>query len=42
VEFESKPWPTETWDELLDIAFRDRKILSLDHPVLRALCGDRR
>jgi hypothetical protein len=37
---EMPPWPTETWDELLVIAFRGRMIDDLDHPVLRRLRGE--
>lgn len=33
-------WPTETWEELLVIAFRGRMINDLDHPVLRRLRGE--
>ncbi len=37
---EMPPWPTETWEELLAIAFRGRIIDDLDHPVLRRLRGE--
>ena len=33
-------WPAVTMGELLRIAFKDRYILSLDHPVLRRLRGE--
>lgn len=33
-------WPEATLDELVRIAFRDRYITSLDHPVLRRLRGE--
>jgi hypothetical protein len=33
-------WPTMPFKELLRIAFRDRFIDSLDHPVLRRLRGE--
>ena len=34
-------WPDIPFDELLRIAFRDRIINSLDHPILRQLRGER-
>jgi hypothetical protein len=34
------PWPQESWDALLAIAFRDRMIEDLEHPVLRRLRGE--
>jgi hypothetical protein len=33
-------WPSTPFGELLRIAFRDRFISSLDHPVLRRLRGE--
>jgi hypothetical protein len=33
-------WPTETFDELVRIAFRGRYIEDRDHPVLRRLRGE--
>ena len=33
-------WPTESLKELLKIAFRDRLIESVDHPVLKRLRGE--
>jgi hypothetical protein len=33
-------WPTETFPELLRIAFRDRFIDRLDHPVIKQLRGE--
>ena len=40
-EDQSEPdWPTQTFDELLRIAFKDRLIESLDHPVLKRLRGE--
>jgi hypothetical protein len=32
-------WPTETFSELLQIAFKDRLIKSTDHPVIKRLRG---
>jgi hypothetical protein len=33
-------WPDYEFDKLLEIAFRDRLITSLDHPVLKRLRGE--
>jgi len=33
-------WPGETFDQIIKIAFRNRVIDSLDHPVLRRLRGE--
>ena len=33
-------WPSESFEELWRIAFKDRQIDSLDHPVLRKLRGE--
>jgi hypothetical protein len=33
-------WPSETFEELLQIAFRDRIITSVDHPAVRRLRGE--
>ena len=33
-------WPEHSFQELLNIAFKDRRIHSLDHPVLRRLRGE--
>jgi hypothetical protein len=33
-------WPDLTFQEIFDIAIRDRKIDSLDHPVVRQLRGE--
>ena len=33
-------WPDASFKKLLQIAFRDRFIKSLDHPVIRALRGE--
>lgn len=33
-------WPSETFTQLLRVAFRDRHIDSLDHPLLRELRGE--
>lgn len=39
-KFQAQPvWPTESLQELLSIAFRDRVISSLDHPAIRQLRG---
>jgi hypothetical protein len=32
-------WPTETYQELVRIAFRDRLINRADHPVIKRLRG---
>lgn len=32
-------WPTESFDELLELAFRDRIIESEDHPLIQQLLG---
>jgi hypothetical protein len=34
-------WPDQTLDDLIDIAFKGRIIDSIDHPVLKALRGQR-
>ena len=33
-------WPDVTFNELLRIAFRDRLVDRLDHPVIKRLRGD--
>ena len=33
-------WPNKSFQELIDIAFRDRMIDSIDHPVLKRLRGE--
>ena len=33
-------WPTQDFGELLRIAFKDRHIKDLDHPVLQRLRGE--
>jgi hypothetical protein len=33
-------WPSETFEKLIEIAYRDHIIESLDHPVLRRLRGE--
>jgi len=33
-------WPNLTFKELLTIAFRDRLVSSLDHPLVRRYLGD--
>ncbi len=33
-------WPTQPFPELLRLAFRDRVITSLDHPILKRLRGE--
>jgi hypothetical protein len=38
--FEMPPWPSESWQQLLVIAFRDRIIDTFEHPVLRRLRGE--
>jgi hypothetical protein len=32
-------WPEATYQELIKLAFRDRLISSLDHPVIKRLRG---
>ena len=32
-------WPEETFEQLFRLAFRDRVIDSIDHPVIRQLKG---
>jgi hypothetical protein len=39
-QFPDPAWPDLTFQRLLEIAFRDRFIDSLDHPVLRRLRGE--
>ena len=39
-DLEEPEWPDMTFQEILEIAFRDRLIDSLDHPVLRRLRGE--
>ena len=36
----SPEWPEIGFDEMLDLAFKDRVIVSPDHPVIKALLGD--
>jgi len=33
-------WPTEGWEELLELAFKDKIINDRDHPVLQKLRGE--
>ncbi len=33
-------WPTQTFPELLRLAFKDRAITTLDHPILKRLRGE--
>lgn len=33
-------WPEKSYRELLEIAFRDRLIATLEHPVIRELNGE--
>jgi hypothetical protein len=39
-ELPEPSWPAKTFGELLKVAFRDRFIDSLDHPVLKRLRGE--
>ncbi len=39
-EFPDPAWPDVTLDKLLELAFRDRFIEDIDHPVLRRLRGE--
>jgi hypothetical protein len=34
-------WPDETFQQLIDIAFRDKYINRPDHPILRLLRGQK-
>jgi hypothetical protein len=39
-QFEKEPaWPNESDEELIKIAFREKFISSMDHPVIRRLKG---
>jgi hypothetical protein len=33
-------WPEESFKKVIEVAFRDRYIRSLDHPVIRRLRGE--
>jgi hypothetical protein len=33
-------WPDKTFRDLLELAFRDRRIDRADHPVIRELAGE--
>lgn len=38
---ENKPrWPERTFEEIIKIAFKDRYIRTLEHPIVKALRGD--
>jgi len=39
-EFPDPEWPDVTFQKLLEIAFRDRFIRTLDHPVIKKLRGE--
>ena len=39
-DFPEPKWPDTTFQEIFRIAFKDRFISSLDHPVLRRLRGE--
>jgi hypothetical protein len=39
-ELEEPSWPIKTFDELIEIAFKDYFIDSLDHPVVKKLRGE--
>jgi hypothetical protein len=39
-EFPEPQWPEETFDQIVQVAFKQRYIASRDHPVLRALRGE--
>ena len=39
-DFPEPNWPQRTFEEYLDLAFRDRIISDLEHPVLRRLRGE--
>jgi hypothetical protein len=32
-------WPDKTIEELLEVAFRDRVVKSMDHPIVRKYLG---
>jgi hypothetical protein len=38
--FEEPSWPEQTFDQMIESAFTDSVIRTLDHPVIRALQGD--
>ena len=33
-------WPSKTFEQLLEVAFKDRFVRDFDHPVLRQLRGE--
>ena len=33
-------WPEESWEDLIEVAFRGKMIESVDHPVLKRLRGE--
>jgi hypothetical protein len=37
--FPETKWPTQTLDELLEVTFEGRMILTVDHPAMRRLLG---
>ena len=39
-ELAEPAWPAKTFGDLLKVAFRDRFIDSIDHPVLKRLRGE--
>ena len=40
MEIKFPDWPEESWEDLIEIAFRDKMIDSDDHPVLKRLRGE--
>ncbi|MDO6384700.1 hypothetical protein [Uliginosibacterium sp. 31-12] len=38
-ELPEPQWPTESFDELVELAFKDRVITSVDHPLIQQLLG---
>jgi hypothetical protein len=39
-QFDEPNWPTETFSEIVNIAFKNKVIDSIDHPILRRLRGE--
>jgi hypothetical protein len=39
-QIEMPAWPEESWEQLITVAFKDKVIESVDHPVVRRLRGE--
>lgn len=39
-EYEEPEWPEQSFQEIVNLAFKDKLIQSLDHPVIRRLRGE--